>query len=203
MDLVNEEGVLEKWYADDSNVAGSIELLRNLVRKLKLHGPAFGYNIIKCHLITQDSSLDKAKDLFKDEDVELVGRHRILGSVNGSSEACHAFQSSKLTDYANIVNTLASHAKKSPRNVYHAFTKGAQHKLTFLSRTTPEMENTPQNTEFLSTTKLISKITGRGQPSVTEVLLSPYRSAKLGWLPFHPKTGEMISMVKSCYFSYI
>ena len=145
MDLVNEEGVLQKWYADDGNVAGSIESLRNLFEKLKLDGPAFGYNINKCHLITKDSSLGKAKDLFKDEDVELVAGHRVLGSVIGSPEACHAFQSSKLTEYTNIVNKLASHAKKSPQNVYHAFTKGVQHKLTFLSRTTPDMENTAKH----------------------------------------------------------
>ena len=29
-DLVNEEGVLQKWYADDGDVANSIESLRNL-----------------------------------------------------------------------------------------------------------------------------------------------------------------------------
>ena len=119
MDLVNE-GVFQKWYADDGNVAGSIESLRNLFGKFKLHGPAFHYNITKCHLITKDSSLDIVKDLFKGEDVELVGGHRVLGSAIESSEACHVFQSSKLTEYANIVNKLASHAKKSPQNVYHA-----------------------------------------------------------------------------------
>ena len=56
MDLVNE-GVLPKWYADNCNVAGSIRSLRNLFGKMELHGPA---------------SLDKAKDLFKVEYVELV-----------------------------------------------------------------------------------------------------------------------------------
>ena len=132
LDLVNEEGVLQKWYADVGNVAGSTELLRNLFEMLKLHVPAFGYNITKCHLITKDSSLDKAKNPLKGEDVELVGGHRVLGSAIESSEACHAFQSSKLTEYANILNKLASHAKKSPQNVYHAFTKGVQHQLTFL-----------------------------------------------------------------------
>ena len=167
MDLVKEKGVLQKWYADD--VAGSIDSLRNLFRTLKLHGPAIGYNITKCHLITKDSSLNKAKELLKGQDVELVGGHRLLaGSAIGSPEACHAFQSSKLTDNANIVNKLASHAKKSPQNVYHEFTKDVQHKLTFLSRTTPDMENTSQNTESLLTTKLIPNITGRGQRSATE-----------------------------------
>ena len=97
MDLVNEEEVLKNWCAVDGNVAGIIESLRNLFGKLKLHGPALGYNITKCHLITKDSSLHKAKDLFKDEDVELMGGHCTLGSVIGSSEACHTFQSSKLT----------------------------------------------------------------------------------------------------------
>ena len=114
-DLVNEEGVLQKWYADDGDVANSIESLRNLLGKLKLHGPAFRYSITKCHLIAKESSLDKAKDLLKDEVVELVGGHCILWSVGphiGSSEACHVFQSSKLTEYANIVNKLR-HVRKS------------------------------------------------------------------------------------------
>ena len=93
MDLVNE-GVLQIWYADDGNAAGSIESLRNLFGELPLRGPAFGYNISKWHLITKVSSLDKAKDLFKDEVVELIGGLRILRSVIGSSEPCHAFQSS-------------------------------------------------------------------------------------------------------------
>ena len=43
-----------------------------------------------------------------------------------------------------------------------------QHKPTFLSRTTPDMENTLQNTESLLTTKLIPNITGRGQLSKAE-----------------------------------
>ena len=132
MVLVNEEGVLQKRYADDGKVAGIIELLRNL-EKLKLHDPAFGYNITKCYLITKDSSLDKAKDLFKGEDIDLVGGDCILGSSIESSEACHAFQSSKFTEYAKIVSKLASHAKTSPQKVYRAYTKGVQHKLTFLS----------------------------------------------------------------------
>ena len=187
MDLVNEEGVLQKWYADAGNAAGSIESLRNLFEKLKLHGPAFGYNVTNCHLITKDSSLDKAKDLFKDENVELVGGHCILGSDIGLSEACHAFQSSKLTEYADIVNRLASHAKKSPQNVYHAFTKGVHHKLTFLSRTTPNMENTLQNTESLLTTKLIPNVTGRGQPSVTERRLFALPLSKGGLNIFSPE----------------
>ena len=111
MDLVNEKRVFRKWYADDGNVAGSIESLRNLFEKLKLHGLAFAYNITKCHIITNDYSLEKSKDFFKDEDVELVGGHRIQGSVIASSDACHAFQSSKLPEYANIVYKLASHEK--------------------------------------------------------------------------------------------
>ena len=106
--------------------------------------------------------------------------HRILGSVIGPSEACHAFQSSILTEYVDIVNKLASHAKKSPQNVYHAFTKGVQPKLTFLSRTTPDMENTLQNTESLLTTKLIPSTTGRGQPSVTERSLFSFSLSKGG-----------------------
>ena len=107
MDLVNE-GVLQKWYADDGNVAGSIKSLQNCFGKMKLHAPAFGYKITKCYLISKDSSLDKAKDLFRNEDDELVGGHRMLGSIIGSSQACHAFQSSKFTEYANIVSKLAS-----------------------------------------------------------------------------------------------
>ena len=49
-----------------------------------------------------------------------------------------------------------------------AITKGVQHKVNFLLRTTPDQEKTLQNTETLFTTKLIPNIIGRGPPSVTE-----------------------------------
>ena len=124
-----------------------------------------------------------------------MGGHRILRSVIGSSEACYAFQSSKLTEYANIVIKLASHAKKSPQNVYHAFTTGVQRQLIFLSRTTPDMENTLQNTESLLTTKVIPNITGRGQQSATERSFLPTAQRH------HQRQEKRSAVVKSCYFS--
>ena len=167
MDLVNEEGVVQKWYADDGYVAGSIESLRILSGKFKLHGPAFGYNITKCHLITKDSSLDKAKYLFKDEDVKLGEDIAYWGPLLVGPRPV----------------TLSS-----PLN--HAFTKGVQNKLTFLSRTTRDIKITLRNTESLNDET--DPQHQRPWSAICNVLFSLYRSATVGWISFHPKTGETI-----------
>ena len=77
--------------------------------------------------------------LFENLDVELVDGHRVLFSVKGFSSACKKIKVQKATEISTLLKKLATHAKKLHRNVYHALTKGVQHKLTFFSRTTPNL----------------------------------------------------------------
>ena len=56
---------------------------------------------------------------------------------------------------------MSKHAKISPQNVFHCFTKGLQNKVTFLSRTTPNFIENLEETERKIKENLIPAITGR------------------------------------------
>ena len=132
--------VTHKWFADDGNAAGSIASLLKLYHELKEIGPYFGYKVIKCHLITKSDFEQRARDLFADQDVEILKGHRVLGSVIGNDESRREFFDEKSQTYTSLLKKLSKHAKIAPQNVYKAFTNGVQHKLTFISRTTPNSE---------------------------------------------------------------
>ena len=75
------------------------------------------------------------------------------------------FKNEKLEKNSKLVQKLAAHANKSPQNVYHAFTKGVQNKLSFLSRTTPDTRPIFEATETILSNTLIPALTGRPRPS--------------------------------------
>ena len=64
IDMLEDQNLTHKWYADDGNVAGSLESLRLVLDKLYEHDSAFGYNVIKCHLITKPEFVQKANKFF-------------------------------------------------------------------------------------------------------------------------------------------
>ena len=128
---------------------------------MKKHGPAFGYTLTKCNIIAKTEHLKQAQNLFIKEDVEIVDGHRVLGSVIGSESACEKFRDHKQSEYNQIVEKLSKHAKISPQNVLHCFTKGLQNKVTFLSRTTPNFIENLEETERKIKENLIPAITGR------------------------------------------
>ena len=63
IEKVIDVSLIQKWYADDGNAAGSGEALKVLLSKLKLHGPSFGYFVIKCGLITKAEIISDAKNV--------------------------------------------------------------------------------------------------------------------------------------------
>ena len=115
--------------------------------------------------------------------------------------ACHTFQSSKLPEIANIVDKRASHAKTSRQNVYHAFTKGVQHKLTFLSITTTDKKNTTKYRIALNDEtdpqhhRPWSAICNR------KFSFLPTSQQKRAEYPFTRRQEKQSAVVKSCYFS--
>ena len=155
---VMSDNVTQKWYADDGNAAGSIPLLSKLYHDLKEIGPHFGYKVIKCHLITKPDFEQRARDLFANEDVEVIKGHRVLGSVIGTEERCQEFFDEKSNTYSKLLKKLSKHAKVAPQNVYKAFTNGVQQKLTFITRTTPNSEDLFQKTEKFITDDLIPSL---------------------------------------------
>ena len=136
IDLIQKTNITQKWYADDGKITGSLKDLKAVHEQLKKHGPAFGYTLTKCNIIAKTEHIKQAQSLFN-KDVKIVDRHRVLGSVIGSDAACDKFRSHKQSEYNQIVEKLSKHAKVSPQNKFHCFTKGLHNEVTFLSRTTP------------------------------------------------------------------
>ena len=134
---VDSHEIVQKWYADDGNSAGSVGALRTQYDKLQQHGPHYGYKVIKCHLVTKKEHMNLAKKTFENLDVDIIEGHRVLGSVIGTEAKSNEFLTEKLNKYTNLLHKLQKHAKKSPQNVYKALTNAVQQKLKFISRTTP------------------------------------------------------------------
>ena len=192
INLVKDDMVTQKWYADDGNAVGSLESLVALHQKLQKHGPAFGYKLTKCNLIVKESSLEKAKKSFDSIDIEIVPGHRVLGSTIGSKAACDEFREKVTTEYQHQVEKLAIHARKSPQNLYHAFTRGIQNKLSFLSRTTPDMEPFLQETEKTISEKLLPVLTGKTTHTEEQRLLLslPLKNGGLNILSPDDRAGD-------------
>ena len=142
IDLVKDDMVTQKCYADDGNAVGTLESLVTLHQKLQKLGPTFGYKLTKCNLIVEENFLEKTKNSFDSIDIEVV--HRVLGSTIGSEATCNEFREKATTEYHHQIEKFVTHARKSPQNVNHAFTQGIQNKLSFLSRATRDKETFPQ-----------------------------------------------------------
>ena len=161
IELVKNPKVTSKWYADDSNVAGSMDDLKVVHDKLTQHGSAFGYTLTKCNIITKTENVNQAEKLFSNSDLEIVEEHRVLGSVIDSESSWNEYKLKKQNEFIEVVEKLSKHAKISPQNAYHCFTKGPQNKLTFLSRTTPAILENLQEAEKRFENKLIPALTGK------------------------------------------
>ena len=123
IELVKNPKVTQKWYADDSNVAGSMDDLKVVYDKLTQHGSAFGYTLTKCNIITKTENVNQAEKLFSNSDLEIVEGQRVLGSVIGS-ESSHRLNRNLALQ--NIENMYLS--KKSRH-----FITLTSHKLVCLS----------------------------------------------------------------------
>ena len=97
--------------------------------------------------------------------------HRVLGSVIGSASACHDFKTKLVSDHAKTISKLAQHAKTAPQKVYQAYTRGMQTKLSFLTRTTPDMEEYLQEPEELIGESSILSLTGKKTVTTTDRIL--------------------------------
>ena len=71
--IVSNDQVKLKWYADDGNAVGS---LANLHASLE-HGPSFGYNLNKCRLDCEPEFKNSAVNTFHDREVEIVEGSRV------------------------------------------------------------------------------------------------------------------------------
>ena len=161
--------ILQKWYADDGSMAGTLPDLLDAFKALETIGKAFGYffNAPKCQLIVKNCIRKKAERIFKNTEVEITNCTRVLGSVIGERRACAEKTKDFTEKLITMIQKLAKFAKTSPQNAYACLTKGLQIKLTILSRTTPDMHQHFDTIENHIRTELITAITGKTNPEET------------------------------------
>ena len=77
--LAGMQDIIQVWYADDASAAGSLPSIRAWWDRIESSGPAFGYhaNACKMWLVVKEQYLSKAKELFKDTDVNITSRGRL------------------------------------------------------------------------------------------------------------------------------
>ena len=110
--LLEITDVVQKWYADDGNAVGKLKHLHRL--PMLQPNTAQRLDTTLCHIIAKKNQLENAKEIFKNEDVDILEGHRVLGSVIGSASACHDFKTKVVSEHAKTISKLAQHALNSP-----------------------------------------------------------------------------------------
>ena len=87
IELLDDCFTVQKWYADDVNAVCSHDNMKKLFDSLIKHGPAFVYQLTKCHIITKKHLFGKAQQIFVHDEVEIVDGCRVLGGVISSENA--------------------------------------------------------------------------------------------------------------------
>ena len=155
--------VVPVWYADDASAAGGLSSIRSWWDNISSYGPAFGYyaNASKTWLVTKESYLAKAREIFRDTQVKITSQGRPhLGAPLGSKEFVDQFVSEKITQWSEELLLLADIAKSQPHAAYAAFTHGYVHKFSYLCRTVPDTEHSLQPLEDRIRSQLIPSLTG-------------------------------------------
>ena len=127
--------------------------LIKLFSSLKKRGPALGYHLTKCDIITKEHLFEKAQQIFVHDEVQIVE-----GSVIASEYAERKFVERSPKQQKSLLKKLAAHANVSPQNVYKSFTSSVQHNLTFLARLTPDIEDLLKECEESINDKLLPNL---------------------------------------------
>ena len=152
-------------------------------KPLETLGKAFGYFVDapKYQLIVKNCLRKKTERIFKNSEVEITDGARILGSLIGERRACVEKTKDFTEKMITMIKNFHRFAKTSPQNVYACLTKGLQSKLTFLSRTTPDMHQHFDKIKNHIKTELITAITSKPNPdeAIRKLLALPLRHGRL------------------------
>jgi hypothetical protein len=162
--LADLEDILQVWYADDGNAAGTISGLHEWYEIIATHGPAFGYHINpeKCVLIVKEYHLEKAQELFGETGVQITtagARH--LGAAIGSTEFKTTFVVNKVSEWVNCLENLVTVAKTHPHLAYSNYVRSLKMKWSYLQRTLPDIGHLFQPMEDILRHKLIPLFVGK------------------------------------------
>ena len=135
-DLKDLKSWIQVWYADDSNCAGKLKLLRVWLDTLIQRGPAFGYfpEPSKSTIVVDPTFVQQAQAMFSDLGVLVTTSHRLLGGHIGSAEGCSVFVQRKVESWAECVSRLSEVAEQQPQDAYAALTKSLASEWNFLQR---------------------------------------------------------------------
>ena len=105
--------IVQKWYADDGNAAGSIQQPHELFENLSNQGPSFGchVNAPKCQLIVKPTRKRKAENPLAISNVQVLNGAKVLGSIIGSDEDMHEFLKNKTNDYTKLLQKPSNFGK--------------------------------------------------------------------------------------------
>ena len=178
--LSDLSNIVQVWYADDASAAGRLSSIRSWWDKLSSLGPIFGYfpNASKTWLITKDSLLDKAKELFRDTQVNVTSQGRPhLGAPLGCEEFVDQFITDKVNQWMDELSLLVDLAKTQPHAAYAAYVHGYVHKFNYLCRTISNVDHSLQPLEDQIRSQLIPTITGQSplNDSIRDLLSLPAR----------------------------
>ena len=161
---VATDGACQHWYADDSSAGGKMVRLKVWWDRLLERGPAFGYqaNPSKSVLVVKPECLDEARRVFAGSGIRITDEgHRYLGAAIGTPEYCQHFVQKKCEEWLAEVAILTEYARTQPQAAYSAFTRGLQHKWTFICRTLAGAAEQLGPLERHIATELIPVLTGQ------------------------------------------
>jgi len=160
--------VTQVWYADDATALGSVSSLREWWDVMARVGPQHGYysNAAKTWILSKESCHADPISVFEGTNVNVTcsGRPH-LGAPLGTQEYASNFVSEKVDQWAGDLRLLSAIATSQPHAALAAYSYGLYSKWSFLSRTTPQVNNLFETLENIIRTKFIPSLTGQPPPS--------------------------------------
>ena len=173
------------WYADDASAGGKLDNLRSWWNKIVEIGPTFGYHpsAHKSWLIVREEFLPLAEEVFSNSGINISNEGRsYLRAPLGTSSFSDTIINTKVNQWIEEINRLATIAQLQPQSAYSALTNGLMSKWKYLMRVIPDIHLKLQPIEDAIRQRLLPAITGRNNINNTErqLLALPDREGGLG-----------------------
>ena len=149
-------------FVDDFSAAGQLKPLLQWWKTLLEVGPEFGYfpEPAKSWLTTKPETQAFGKELFKDTKVKMTNSgKRLLGSVIGTFTFKKQYVDEIVSQWISEIEVLSQIAKVEPQAAYCCFTTGFKQKVTYLMRTTPNINKQLRRLDDAINNKLIPSFT--------------------------------------------
>ena len=122
-------------FADDFTGIGTIEQLKIWWDTLNNYGPYIGYypNASRSVLVVKEEFMQHAVTLFADTNVQVTASgNKHLGACVGSDGYRTKYVEEKVRSWIQEIKELSRIARMHPHAAYIAYTKGLQHRHTYI-----------------------------------------------------------------------